>query len=325
MAVEERHGGPLEGGGADPISGGLVGHFEELIAGLEQIGDPEARQVAEELVGAVVDLYGEGLRRIFDAMAEAGDELDGVRKKLSDDGVVASLMLIHDLYPVDLPTRVDEALAKVRPYMESHGGNVEMLSLTDGVARIRLEGSCKGCAASSATLELAIKQALMDAAPDLEGLEVEGAVEPVAAPEVGGLELPIVQVTEGNGSAPAPDPSAPLEVAPLLADGSAVPAWLGLDAAGRLADGQLAAFEAAGRTLAVARIDGSLLAYANRCPGCGGAIVDGRLIGDSLACPGCGVRFDLPAAGRAMGGEPLQLEPVPLLEDDGGVRVAVAR
>ena len=58
--------------------------------------------------------------------------------------------------------------------MESHGGNVELLSLEDGVARISLQGSCSDCAASSVTLELAIKQALEEAAPDLEGLEVEG-------------------------------------------------------------------------------------------------------------------------------------------------------
>ncbi len=58
--------------------------------------------------------------------------------------------------------------------MESHGGNVELLSLEHGVARIHLRGSCSDCSASSVTLELAIKQALEEAAPDLEGLEVEG-------------------------------------------------------------------------------------------------------------------------------------------------------
>ena len=58
--------------------------------------------------------------------------------------------------------------------MESHGGDVELLGLDDGVARIRLKGSCSDCAASTVTLELAIKQALEETAPDLLGLEVEG-------------------------------------------------------------------------------------------------------------------------------------------------------
>ena len=81
---------------------------------------------------------------------------------------------------------MQDALDSVRPYMDSHGGNVELLSLDDGVARIRLRGSCSDCSASSVTLELAIKQALEDAAPDLEGLEVEGV-----APQMPGLALPM--------------------------------------------------------------------------------------------------------------------------------------
>ena len=105
-----------------------------------------------------MDLYGEGLVRIFDAIAEDGSE--ALRSRLVEDGVVASLMLIHDLYPVPLEERVQEALDSVRPYMESHGGNVELLGIEDGVARLRLEGSCHGCAASASTLELAVEEAL---------------------------------------------------------------------------------------------------------------------------------------------------------------------
>ena len=46
-----------------------------------------------------------------------------------DDGVVASLLLMHGLYPVPLEDRVREALDSVRPYMESHGGDVELLGI----------------------------------------------------------------------------------------------------------------------------------------------------------------------------------------------------
>ena len=94
-----------------------------------------------------------------------------------------------------------EALDSVRPYMESHGGNVELLGIEDGVARIRLEGSCEGCPASASTLELAIKQALDEAAPDLEGLLVEGALESGSPIGDGAMELPIVQVAPGRAEA----------------------------------------------------------------------------------------------------------------------------
>ena len=160
----------------------LVERVQELTARLQGVPDPRAREAGEALVSAVMDLYGEGLERIVRALDEAGPAAEEVRRALVDDGVVASLLLIHGLYPVDLETRVQEALDAVRPYMHSHGGDVELLSLEDGVARLRLEGSCQGCPASAATLEQAIRQALEEAAPDLAGMEVEGTEAPVRAP-----------------------------------------------------------------------------------------------------------------------------------------------
>ncbi|MGH2969719.1 MAG: hypothetical protein ACRDK0_11745, partial [Solirubrobacteraceae bacterium] len=68
----------------------LVGRVEELTAQLEQIGDPFARACSEELVGALMQLYGEGLERIVAAVDEDGS--DALRRRLVDDGVVASLM-----------------------------------------------------------------------------------------------------------------------------------------------------------------------------------------------------------------------------------------
>ena len=120
-------------------------------------------------------MYGDGLERIVEAIEALAPGGATILDSLADDGAVASLLLIHDLYPVPLEERVLEALDTVRPYMESHGGNVELLGIEDGVARLRAaRAAATACAASRATLELAIKQALDEHAPDLAGLEVEG-------------------------------------------------------------------------------------------------------------------------------------------------------
>ena len=119
-----------------------------------------------------------------------------------------------------------EALDSVRPYMESHGGNVDLLGIEDGVARIRLEGSCEGCPASASTLELAIKQALDEAAPDLEGLLVEGALESGSPIGDGAMELPMVQVAPGHAEAE--------------------PSWFDLDGLDALAEGEVTGSEIAG-------------------------------------------------------------------------------
>jgi Fe-S cluster biogenesis protein NfuA/nitrite reductase/ring-hydroxylating ferredoxin subunit len=268
----------------------LVERVQELQGRLESSGDSGTRAVAEELVAAIVQMYGAGLERIIGTLIQDGAEGERVAASLADDPLVATLLLIHDLHPVPLEQRVQQALESVRPYLESHGGNVELLSLEHGVARIHLQGSCSDCSASSVTLELAIKQALEETAPDLAGLEVEG---------VAPLALPIVM--------------------------SEPRAWFDLESVDALADGSLAAVSVAGSNLVVANVEGSLLAYRDRCASCGAPLHDGLLMAGALSCPECARSFFLPAAGRSMDDDRTQLEPVPLLREDGRVKVALAK
>jgi Fe-S cluster biogenesis protein NfuA len=137
-----------------------VEQVEELLGAVEE--DPRALAA----VRALVELYGEGLRRIADR--------GGVSAELARDELVSHLLLIHDLHPVDLETRVAGALEDVRPYLGSHGGDVELLGVADGVARLRLNGTCDGCPSSAVTLKHSIETAIMRAAPELVGVEAEG-------------------------------------------------------------------------------------------------------------------------------------------------------
>jgi Fe-S cluster biogenesis protein NfuA len=146
-----------------------VARAEQALAAIED--DPRAL----EAVQGLVELYGEALRRIVARGGTAG---------LEGDELVSHLLLVHDLHPVDVETRVLEALAGVRPYLESHGGDVELLGVDGGVARIRLRGTCDGCPSSTATLRHAIEEAIGRAAPELEGVEAEGAVEPREKPKL---------------------------------------------------------------------------------------------------------------------------------------------
>jgi Fe-S cluster biogenesis protein NfuA/nitrite reductase/ring-hydroxylating ferredoxin subunit len=288
----------------------LVERAQELHEALDSAEDSATRQVAEELMSCLVRIYGAGLERIIAALHEAGEEGQRIAATLSEDQLVATLLLIHDLHPVPLADRVQAALDAVRPYMESHGGNVELLSVEDGIARIHLRGSCSDCAASSVTLELAIKQALEDAAPDLVGLEVEG----VAPQTMGGVGLPMV-----TGSGPPG-----MELPVIMSPPPAPPSWFEVDSLGELENGALAAVTVDGRELVIANIDGTLLAYRDLCAACGSRLRDGSLSAGALACPGCGRSFFLPRAGRSLDDDARQLEPVPLLQERGTVRVALA-
>jgi Fe-S cluster biogenesis protein NfuA/nitrite reductase/ring-hydroxylating ferredoxin subunit len=295
----------------------LVDRVQELQARLELSGDSATRALAEELVSAIVQMYGAGLERILGSLLDAGEDGERVAASLADDELVATLLLIHDLHPVPLEQRVQDALDSVRPYMESHGGNVELLSLEHGVARIHLRGSCSDCSASAVTLELAIKQALEEAAPDLEGLEVEG----MAPQTAGGPGLPMA-----TGMAPAA-PTAPtgMELPVVMSAPAAAPSWFDVDSVGELADGSLAAVSVAGSDLVVANVEGTLLAYHDRCTGCGAPLRTALLTAGALACPSCARSFYLPRAGRSMDDDHVQLKPVPLLREQGRVKVALAQ
>ncbi len=276
---------------------------------LESLPDDSARRLAEELVAAVVQMYGAGLERMVGSLHGSGEPGQRIALELAEDPFIATLLLIHDLHPLSLEQRVQQALDSVRPYMESHGGNVELLSLHSGVARIHLRGSCSDCSASSVTLELAVKQALEEVAPDLEGLEVEGM-----APQMPGLALPMSPAAS-NGT----------ELPVLMSSPPTAPSWVELDGQlDELGAGAMRAVGAAGIHLVVANVDGTLLAYRDACAGCGASLRDGELSDGALRCAHCERSFFLPRAGRSLDDDQLQLEPVPLLRERDRVKVAVA-
>jgi len=154
----------------------LVGHVEQLLEAID--GDSNAM----EAVQALVELYGEALRRVVQQVPP---------EQLAEDELLTHLLLVHDLHPVDVESRVRGALDDVRPYLGSHGGDVELLGVEDGVAHVRLGGTCDGCPSSAVTLRNAIEDAVMRAAPELERIDAEGVAEPQPAlVQIGSLKCP---------------------------------------------------------------------------------------------------------------------------------------
>jgi Fe-S cluster biogenesis protein NfuA/nitrite reductase/ring-hydroxylating ferredoxin subunit len=268
-----------------------VGRIEELLERLEALPDPAARDVALETVQALLELYGEGLGRIVEAV---GPEQ---ARELAGDELVEHLLLLHGVHPVGVEARVREALDGVRPYLGSHGGDVELLGVEDGVARIRMQGSCEGCPASAATVKLAIEDAVLKAAPDVDRVEAEG------------------------GGEPAPPPLLQIEmIKPVAPEGS----WAQAGALPQLKGGGTLLKEVAGEPLLFLRLDGTHYAYRPRCPACEASLEEAALDGAELTCAGCGRRYDARRAGRGLDDPQLHLEPVPLLTDEAGlVRVAL--
>jgi Fe-S cluster biogenesis protein NfuA/nitrite reductase/ring-hydroxylating ferredoxin subunit len=284
----------IETGQRDPRE--LVAELERLLAELDALVDPVARTTATEVVQALLELYGAGLERIVEEIAVRDD--DELAAALADDELVAHLLLLHGLHPVGLEQRVLGALEEVRPYLESHGGGVELLSLEGSVVRLRLRGSCSGCPSSTMTLKLAIENAIHKAAPEIE--------EVVAQDD-------------------APDDGSPLLQIELAPGGSVGGEWTVAGGLPELAGGGLVVKQVAGQPILFLKLGEGVYGYRPECPACGYALADAALEGIELTCPGCGHRYDALRAGRCLDSPLLHLEPVPLLAgDDGLVRVALA-
>jgi Fe-S cluster biogenesis protein NfuA/nitrite reductase/ring-hydroxylating ferredoxin subunit len=277
-----------------------IARVESLLEQLEALPD-DAREIATETMQALLDLYGEGLGRIIDVLAEGDDGV--LAEALADDELVAHLLLLHGLHPVAVEERVRGALEGVLPYLESHGGNVQLVGVEDGVVRLRLEGSCSGCPSSSMTLKLAIEDAIFKAAPDVEEVRAEGAVSATASPS-GLLQLEMVKPTA------APSVSAGV--------------WAMAGGMPQLSGGGVLLKEVSGEPVLFMRPSERIYAYRPDCPGCAGSLELAGLQANELTCPSCGNHYDVLRAGRCLDMPHLHLEPVPLLVDDAGlVKVAL--
>lgn len=275
---------------------------EALLAEFASTSDPATARRAEELVGLLVEFYGAGLARIVEL-------LDGQAvEPLLADGLVTSLLVLHDLHPQSTEERVLAALERVRPYLGSHAGDVEYLGLDpDGTVRLRLAGSCDGCPSSAITVKMAIEKGIEDVAPEVTKVVVEGMTSDPAPAADGHTLLPLTQVSK------QPEPPAAT--------------WVQVDGIEGLGQGHVAPTLVAATAAVVCNVGGSLYAYADRCPLCGSGLTGAQLEGALLACPGCAQRYDVVRAGRGLGGvgetAKAHLDPFPLLAERGGVRIAV--
>ena len=268
---------------------------ERIDSLLEELADsavPQVMERVEDLLRCVMDLYGAGLSRVL----ECAD--DDLVRGLADDEIVGNLLVLHDLHPDDVDTRVQRALDQVRPYLGSHAGGVSLSGVDeDGIVHLQLEGSCDGCPSSALTVKSAIEDAILMAAPEVAAVEAEGMVDD-AGPNL--LQIQPFQAHHDDAGG----------------------RWehLDLDVAPRTTS----RVDVGGEELVVANLDGTLVAYLDRCPMCSDRLSEGSLAGDVLTCPG-GHGYDARLAGRALAEGDTHLAPLPLLPEHGTWKVSIPR
>ncbi len=274
---------------------------------LERLPDPAGRELATRVVQALFDLYGAGLERIVDELAAHDD--GELAETFAQDELVSHLLLLHGLHPVPLEQRVAAALVEVRPYLESHGGNVELLGIEEGTVRLLMKGSCSGCPSSTMTLKLAIENAIHKSAPEIEEVVAE---EEGAERETGLLQIELSPAMAASAAQPA---QGELEL-----DGE----WVMAGGLPELAAGGIVTKSVGGQQILFLRAAERIYGYRPFCPRCRQELDNPGLQGGAIRCSGCGNRYDALRAGRCLDAPQLHLEPVPLLTGaDGLVKVAL--
>lgn len=261
--------------------------------------DPLPRQTANDLKCALDDLHRAALVRIVQTLREdaRGKEL---LFELADDPSVRMVMLMHSLIRQDPMTLAQQALDSVRPQLQSHGGDVELARIEDGVAYVRLSGACNGCSMSAVTMRNGVEEALRQRVPGIVGVEV--------LPNEPGPAL--IQLSEVRRSLPEPQLGwcRTLELDKFELD-EVVPVVLEPE-------------NAAPVEAIVVNIGGQLAAYVNQCAHLGMPLDTAEVdpVAGTLTCSWHGFCFDA-LSGECTSLPGAQLAQLPLRVDNGYVWV----
>ncbi len=164
-------------GDADsPEIGAALRRVEALITALERIADPAAREPARELLELVLELHTMGLARIIAIVADApggGSLLD----RLAEDPQARAILLLHGLHPQEAEARIRAALDRLRPDWALRGIGVRLREVAGGIARLSASAGGTG-PVDAASLRAEIEAAIVEAAPDVDAVVIEGLDEP---------------------------------------------------------------------------------------------------------------------------------------------------
>jgi Fe-S cluster biogenesis protein NfuA/nitrite reductase/ring-hydroxylating ferredoxin subunit len=275
-----------------------VAQLETLVDTLERDGDERALE----------------LLRLMDAIHRPALEL--LLAGEPDHPIAVAVLAMYELVPLDEHSQIEEALDEIRPYIESHGGGLDLLEVDGGIVHVRLSGSCHGCAASAMTLRRGVEAKLRERIPWFEEIVAHEPEEEPAVPS-GAIALPMLRVDAGGHSSPA---GSDMLVAQLKR-----PVFVDVGRLADLAPGTMTVAKVDDADILVINVDGEPYAFHNVCPVDGRSTLEGgRLTGSVLVCPWHNCAYDARSGRRAddePGQKPLSVVPI-AVSSEGVLRVA---
>jgi Fe-S cluster biogenesis protein NfuA len=158
--------------------------IESLLEKVELFADPVARDTTREIVQTLMDLHGEALAKILDRVTES-EAGQAILDAMSRDPAIASVLMLHDLQPSDLETRVRTAVNDLRPALTEQGVTVQLLAIEDGLVRLNLKPNN---GSPNPTLDRIVEEAILEMAPEIDEVEILHGTSPT----IGRFSLPLV-------------------------------------------------------------------------------------------------------------------------------------
>ncbi len=277
-----------------------VAELDTLVDTLERDGDERALM----------------LLQLMDAVHRPGIELIAAGDR--DHPVAQALLTMYDVVALDEQIEVEEALDEIRPYIESHGGGLELLDVDDGVVHVQMSGACNGCAGSAITLRRGVEEILRERYENFKEVvahEPEGAEEQNGSGDSGPVLLQIEDLRDPEVEGPAK---------PGVGD-MRRPVFEEVAEIADLSPGDLKAVEVDGGSILLANVEGEAYAFRNVCPTDERSPLDGgRLTGAALVCPWHNCAYDA-RSGKRIDDQPQAsgLAVVPVAIRDGAIKIAV--
>ena len=155
----------LQSNGAEDLArlAGDIDKLEAIVAGW----DEHYQLTTTALKTSIEDLHKEAFKRLIRALKD--DAAAGLKlREALQDQVVYGVLLYHGLVKEPIAPRLKKALDAVRPMLQGHGGDVELIAIKPpDTVEIRLVGSCHGCPASGQTLTEGIEKSIKEYCPEI--------------------------------------------------------------------------------------------------------------------------------------------------------------
>ncbi len=144
----------------------LAKEIDRKLEEIKNIDNEDVLKLCISLKENIENLNRYIIKKIIKTIKDSGNF--EVLKQIASDPEIYALLLMYGLVKPDITTKVLYALEKIKPYIHSHGGDVELVKIEEDTVYVALKGACTGCSSSMTTLKEGIEKIIKETVPEIK-------------------------------------------------------------------------------------------------------------------------------------------------------------